>query len=207
MIDTRTDFSYIEKFQYLKSSLIGNANKIKILAIERLNYSKACDLLSRAYKVKQILISRHLSLLINLPILEKKTTDSLTKLAHVAQQHVASLATLGVNVGFRDTRKYIREQITETSRKNGKKLLVETNFLKSMICTNCCTGPRFVYLTEFAPKYSSKTIIASSAKQKRISNKAFVIQTINTCAAIISNIRYLNAININNQMYLSALKL
>ena len=67
--------------------------------IEGTNYRKAWDLLKRAYKVKRVSISQHLSLLINLPILEKETIDGLSKLADDAQQHVASLNTLGVDVG------------------------------------------------------------------------------------------------------------
>jgi len=62
-----------EKLQYLQSALAREAvNKIKILTIKRTNYRKAWDLLKHAYEVKRVLISRHLSLLINLPILEKK---------------------------------------------------------------------------------------------------------------------------------------
>lgn len=100
MIDIRTDLSDVEKLQYLRSALSGEAaNKIKILAIEGANYAKAWELLKRAYEVKRILISRHLSSLINLPVLEKETTDGLSRLADDAQQHVASLAALGVSVG------------------------------------------------------------------------------------------------------------
>lgn len=68
MIDTQTDLSDVEKLQYLKSALTGNAaNKLKILAIEGSNYEKAWELLKRSYEVKRILISRHISLLLNLP--------------------------------------------------------------------------------------------------------------------------------------------
>lgn len=58
----------------------------------------AWDVLIRAYEVKYVLISRHLSLILNLPVLEKETTIELTKLADDAQQHAASLKTLGVSV-------------------------------------------------------------------------------------------------------------
>ncbi|XP_077270176.1 uncharacterized protein LOC143901624 [Temnothorax americanus] len=99
MIDSQSDLSDVDKLNYLKSALTGEAaNKIKILSVEDANYHKAWELLKRAYEVKRILISRHLSLLLNMPVLDKETTDGLTKLADDAQQHVASLSALGVNV-------------------------------------------------------------------------------------------------------------
>jgi hypothetical protein len=99
MIDTRTDLCDVEKLQYLQSAVTGEAaNKIKILTIEGANYVKAWDLLKRAYEDKRILISRHLTLLRNMPVLDKETSDGLSKLADDAQQHVASLSALGVSV-------------------------------------------------------------------------------------------------------------
>lgn len=99
MINTQQDLTDVDKFYYLKSALKGEAaNKIKIFPIGA-NYHKAWKLLERAYEVKRILISRHLSLLLNLPTLKKETTDGLISLADNAQQHVASLTLLGVHVG------------------------------------------------------------------------------------------------------------
>lgn len=100
IIDSQSDLSDIDKLHYLKSALIGEAaNKIKIFSIEGTNYSKAWDVLERAYEVKRVLVSRHLSLLFNLPALEKETTSGLTKLADDTQQHLVSLNALNVSVG------------------------------------------------------------------------------------------------------------
>ncbi|XP_071576787.1 uncharacterized protein [Temnothorax nylanderi] len=100
MIGSQTDLSDIDKLHYLKSALIGEAaNKLKIFTIDGINYAHAWDLLERAYEVKRILISRHLSLIINLPTLDRETTSGLSKLADDTQQHVASLSALGVSVG------------------------------------------------------------------------------------------------------------
>lgn len=100
IIDSHSDLSDIDKLHYLKSALIGEAaNKIKIFAIDGINYSKAWNVLERAYEMKRILISRHFSLILNLPTLDKETTSGLTKLADDAQQHIASLNSLGVSVG------------------------------------------------------------------------------------------------------------
>jgi len=100
MIGSQTDLSEIDKLHYLKSALIDDAaNKIKIFALDGINYTEAWDLLERAYKVKRILISRHLTLIINLSVLDKETTSGMTKLADETQQHVASLSVLGISVG------------------------------------------------------------------------------------------------------------
>lgn len=72
---------------------------MRIFAIDGINCSKAWELLERAYEVKRILISRHISLLLNLPTLDKESTNDLSKLADDTQQHLASLSALGVTVG------------------------------------------------------------------------------------------------------------
>jgi len=97
MIGSQTDLSEIDKLHYLKSALIA-ANKTKIFTLDDINYTKAWDLLERAYEVKHILIFRHISLIINLPVLDKESTSGLTKLADETQQHIASLSALGVPV-------------------------------------------------------------------------------------------------------------
>ncbi|XP_011701189.1 PREDICTED: uncharacterized protein LOC105457924 [Wasmannia auropunctata] len=100
MIGSQADLSEIDKLHYLKSALTGEAgNKIKIFSIDGVDYKKAWELLERSYEVKRVLISKHLSALVNLPTLDKESTIGLTKLADDAQQHVASLLTLGVTVG------------------------------------------------------------------------------------------------------------
>jgi len=80
--------------------LTGEAvNKIKILTVAGTNYRKAWDFLKRANEVKRILISRHLFLLINLPILEKETTNS--RFANAQQCRVIERA--GSQRKFRNT--------------------------------------------------------------------------------------------------------
>ncbi|XP_011705137.1 PREDICTED: uncharacterized protein LOC105460389 [Wasmannia auropunctata] len=103
MIGSQTDLSDADKLNYLKLALTGEAaSKIRIFAMKNLNYTKAWELLERAYEarydVKRILISRHLSLLLNLPTLVEESTSDLFKLADAAQQHVASLNTLGFSI-------------------------------------------------------------------------------------------------------------
>jgi len=60
MIGSQTDLSDIDKLHYLKSAFIGEtANKIRIFAVDGVNYANTWDILERSYKVKRILISRH----------------------------------------------------------------------------------------------------------------------------------------------------
>ncbi|XP_071641515.1 uncharacterized protein [Temnothorax longispinosus] len=100
MIGSQTDLSDVDKLHYLKSALIDDAaNKVRIFAIDGINYVNAWELLERSYEVKRVLISRHLSLILNTPVLDKETMNGLSKLADDTQQHVASLAALNVTVG------------------------------------------------------------------------------------------------------------
>jgi len=100
MIGSQTDLTEIDKLHYLKSTLTGEAAaKVRIFEIEGINYSNAWKILERAYEVKRILISRHLSLILKLPVLDKETNIGLQKLADEMQQHVATLSSLGVSVG------------------------------------------------------------------------------------------------------------
>lgn len=100
LIGDRRDISNVEKLQYLKSSLSGDAaRKINIFTITADNYTRAWDLLERSYQTKKRIIARHLSLLIGLPMQEKQTAAGLTRLADETQQHVLSLKSLNVDVG------------------------------------------------------------------------------------------------------------
>ncbi|XP_018367476.1 PREDICTED: uncharacterized protein LOC108763992 [Trachymyrmex cornetzi] len=185
MIDTRADLSDIEKLQYLQSALTGEAaNKIKILTIENANYSKAWELLKRAYQVNRILISRHLSLLRNLPILEKETTEGLSKFTDDAQQHVASLNALGVDVGSEILVNIIESKLPKNTAEKWEETLGRDEF------------PKIDELYEFlcrtavhvSKRVRSETVRLddknpSSAKKPRITNKAFISNAVNSCIA------------------------
>ncbi|XP_070518858.1 uncharacterized protein [Cardiocondyla obscurior] len=100
LIDSQSDLSELSKLNYLKASLKGEAaNKVNIFTIDGTNYSKAWEILERAYGDKRILVSRHLSLLRNMPNVDKENSSNLSKLADETQQHIASLNALGISVG------------------------------------------------------------------------------------------------------------
>ena len=99
MIDSQEDLSNIEKLQYLKSSLSGEAeDKIKTLNITDDNYQRAWTILKKAYADDRLIISKHLNLILSLPVQHRESADGLRKLADDTQQHVESLSSLGVNV-------------------------------------------------------------------------------------------------------------
>ncbi|XP_011858062.1 PREDICTED: uncharacterized protein LOC105555647 [Vollenhovia emeryi] len=186
MIDSQTDLSEVQKLQYLKSALTGEAaNKLKILSIEGSNYQKAWELLKRSYEVKRILISRHLSLLLNTPVLEKETTDGLSKLADDTQQHVASLAALGVNVGSEILVNVLESKLPRSVAEKWEESLDRDEFPK--------IDDLYEFLYRTAVRISKRVRAGTTrqaedrstppGKKARISNKAFVVNIANNCPA------------------------
>lgn len=184
MIDTQADLSDVEKLQYLKSALKGEAaNKLKILSIEGSNYHKAWELLTRSYEVKRILISRHLSLLLNSPVLEKETTDGLSKLADDAQQHIASLAALGVNVESEVLVNVLESKLPKNTAEKWEETLDRDEFSK--------IDDLYEFLYKTAVRVSKRTRETKRDEDKfippfkrgRISNQAFVTDVTKDCTA------------------------
>lgn len=99
MVHRQDDITNVQKLQYLKSALKDDAlRKIQVFAITDENYTRAWDLLLKSYENRKILISRHLSLLVRLPVQEKETSQGLIVLADESQQHIQSLASLGISI-------------------------------------------------------------------------------------------------------------
>ena len=98
-IQKRDDLPDSAKFKYLKSQLKGEAlRKVKVFSMTGDNYSRAWDLLKKAYEDKRMLISRHLILLLRLPVQEKETYEGLIVLADETMQHIQSLESLDVKI-------------------------------------------------------------------------------------------------------------
>ena len=99
MIHSQSDLNNIEKLQYLKSAVTGEAsNKIKNLSITDGNYDRAWKLLQNAYADKRLIIARHLSLLLRLLVQNKESAEGLRRLADETQQHLESLKSLDIAV-------------------------------------------------------------------------------------------------------------
>ena len=99
LINQNAELSNVEKLQYLKSVLKGEARrKIQIFSITDENYKKAMALLEQSYDDKRSLISRHINLLLTLPHQQKESYDGLTMIADEARKHIESLESLGIIV-------------------------------------------------------------------------------------------------------------
>jgi len=186
MIGTRADLDDVEKLHYLKSALTGDAaNKIRFLTIEGSSYSKAWELLTRAYEVKRILISRHLSLLINLPAIEKEFTDGLSKLADNAQQHVASLAALGVDVGSEILVNLLENKLPKNTAEKWEETLDRDDFPKiddlyEFLYKTTVRISKRVRTEDFRKEDDKNSPVT---KKGKIANKVFMINKTISCVA------------------------
>lgn len=116
MIHNDPDLSNVQKLQYLKSILKGDAaRKIQIFSISEENYGKAWELLQRSYENRRHLIGRHLSLLLKLPNQERESARGIGELADVAQQHIQSLETLGIKISPEIVVQIIEEKLYKTT--------------------------------------------------------------------------------------------
>lgn len=185
MIDSQSDLSDIDKLRYLKSTLVGETvNKLKLLSIEGSNYQKAWELLKRSYEVKRISISRHIALLLNMPVVEKETTDSLSKLADDAQQHVASLAALNVTVGSEILVGILESKLPRITAEKWEETLERDKFPK--------IDDLYEFLYKTAARISKRSREASkrdddrysvAVKKQWVANKSFVVNLTNNCTA------------------------
>ncbi|XP_018359896.1 PREDICTED: uncharacterized protein LOC108759104 [Trachymyrmex cornetzi] len=188
MIGSQTDLSDIDKLHYLKAALIGEAaNKIKIFEVDGINYLKAWEILERSYEVKRVLISRHLSLILNLPPLDKETTSGLSKLADDTQQHLASLTTLSVSVGPEIVLHILETKLPRSALDKWEATLERDEFLKLEQMYE------FLYKSAVCASRREKSKILDSEKgkgepsqkKKRMlsSNQAFVSVASRNCVA------------------------
>ncbi|XP_011866768.1 PREDICTED: uncharacterized protein LOC105561415 [Vollenhovia emeryi] len=187
MIGSQTDLSDVDKLHYLKSALIEEAaNKVKIFAVNGINYSNAWELLERSYEVKRVLVSRHLSLILNTPTLDKETTSGLSKLADDTQQHIASLSALGVSVGSEMIVHILESKLPKTTLERWEASLERDEFpnLEQMY--------EFLYKAAVCASRRERIKIADNergkgeppVKRKRYSaNQAFVLNSSRNCVA------------------------
>ena len=98
LIHDQTDISNVDKLHYLKTSLSGDAHqKLEIFSLTNENYIEAWEFLKKFYDNKRLIISRHLTLLLELKHVERENREDLLKLADHVQQHLNCLKNLGVD--------------------------------------------------------------------------------------------------------------
>ena len=98
MSDIRLQLSDVEKFQYLVSSISGDAAKI-IESIELMgqNYSTACELLLSRYDDPRSLKKKHIECLFTMPVVAKESAKALHELLDYTSRHLRMLKILGLS--------------------------------------------------------------------------------------------------------------
>lgn len=163
------------------------ANKIKIFAIDGISYTRAWEILERSYEVKRILISRHLSLLMNMPCIEKETTSGLSKLADDTQQHPQALKALGVTVGSEVLVHIVESKLPKHRIERWEATLDRDTFptidslYEFILKTAVCASRRErVKESNTGDGYE---VSPSAKKRKFRPNKAFLLNVSNSCVA------------------------
>lgn len=172
MIISQKDLNNVEKLQYLKSALFGEAiNKIKNFSITNENFNRAWDLLEKTYADKRLIVGRHLSLLLRLPIQDTETAEGLRQLADETQQHLESLKMLNVNVTEQIIVQLLEEKLHRTTAEKWEETLERGVFpkLEKMLDFLYKTASRLSKRerdqTETVSNHTSKTIAQERGKK------------------------------------------
>lgn len=189
MIDARKDLSDVEKFLYLKSALKGEAlSKIAIFTASSENYKKAWEYLQTSYEIKKIIVSRHLSGILNLPVVEKATHDNLMKLVDDANQHVSALSTLKINIGTEMLAQIIESKLPRTLTDKWDETVQENeipqfgNLCKFLTATAARLSKRQGPPVELGKRdHFNKRSFSGKRFKLDENQKVFVTQTSNNC--------------------------
>lgn len=99
MIHESTAITPIQKFQYLRSSLSGEALQvIGGLTTTAANYASAWELLEKNYENKKFLINTHLNQLLDFPVIKKDKPLTMRQLIVHVRTHLKALKTLDLPV-------------------------------------------------------------------------------------------------------------
>ncbi|XP_018404139.1 PREDICTED: uncharacterized protein LOC108780820 [Cyphomyrmex costatus] len=95
VIHNNATLSNIQKFQYLRASLTGEAsNIINALEMTDGNYTVAWTLLSERYDNKRVIVENHVQALVEMPRMTKESAKELRKIADTASRHLHALQAL-----------------------------------------------------------------------------------------------------------------
>ena len=96
-IDSCTQLSDVEKFNYLRSFLVGDAlHAIDGLSLTNENYKEAMSVLKNRFGNTQLIISSHMNALVKIPKVLHEDLVTLRKFYDDVESHVRSLKNLGV---------------------------------------------------------------------------------------------------------------
>lgn len=95
VIHLNASISSVQKLQYLKASLTGDAgNVISSLEISDLNYEVAWNLLRERYDNKRVIVRTHIKAIMELPSMVKENSAELRRIADGAVRHIQALQAL-----------------------------------------------------------------------------------------------------------------
>jgi len=95
VIHSNVTLSNIQKFQYLRASVTGDAgNVINSLEISDVNYEVAWTLLKQRYDNKRVIVQNHIKAIMELPSMTKENHSDLRKIADGAAKHLHALHAL-----------------------------------------------------------------------------------------------------------------
>ncbi|XP_071643023.1 uncharacterized protein [Temnothorax longispinosus] len=95
VIHSNTSISNIQKLQYLRASVTGDASNItSFLEISELNYKVAWNLLKERYENRRVIVNTHIKAIMDLPTMAKENSCELRKIADEAIKHIQALQAL-----------------------------------------------------------------------------------------------------------------
>ncbi|XP_039310735.1 uncharacterized protein LOC120358921 [Solenopsis invicta] len=95
LIHVNAALSNIQKLQYLRASVIGDASKIICaLEISEANYEVAWNLLKQRYDNKRVIVQSHVKAIMDLPSMVKENIVELRQIADGATRHIHALQAL-----------------------------------------------------------------------------------------------------------------
>ena len=155
------------------------------------NYLRAWTLLEKAYADERLIVSKHLSLLLKLPVQTKETTEGLCELSDDTLQHVESLAALGVNVSEEILVQNLEEKIHKNTVNKWDETIKGGSFLKLGQMTSrvapvkTTTLPRLELCAAKLFKQVSNTIDISFRRVVFWSDSAITLHWINSSPHIL----------------------
>ncbi|KAB0804617.1 hypothetical protein PPYR_01587 [Photinus pyralis] len=135
LIDSNKSLTTIEKFQYLKGAVIGEAAAvIKCLETSEANYDQAKDLLKSRYENKRVIISNHIKAIFELPVVTRESHDNFRNMFDSILQHTRALKAMGRPVeGYDDFLIYL---ITSKFPFSTRKEWEDKDYIRSYLPTN-----------------------------------------------------------------------
>lgn len=96
LIHNNESLNNVQKFEYLRSSLTGQAtNIVSSLEISERNYDLAWNLIKERYDNKRIIVQAHIKAILETTVMSKENADELRQISDGVSRHIRALSALG----------------------------------------------------------------------------------------------------------------